>query len=166
MRREVAAHAEVGAAAERDLVRLGGTPGPAGGGDAETLRAEARALVAAADAAANEAAALGEQARAAEAARIDAAVRAGRRRARPHQLARVLAGAERLDSTLTAAAAAAGRFETPLRAHVDAGGTRTGELGGELRRLGAAEVAGDVSDGPAMQVVQLDGNSLVVGQLR
>ena len=32
------------------------------------------------------------------------------------------------------------RFEAPLRAHVDAGGTRTGELGEELRRLGAAEV--------------------------
>jgi len=79
-------------------------------------------------------------ARAAEAARIDAAVRAGRRRARPHQLARVLAGAERLDVVLAGAADAASRFETPLRAHVDAGGTRTGHLGEELRRLGAAEV--------------------------
>ena len=86
------------------------------------------------------AAELGVQARAAEAARIDAAVRAGRRRARPHQLARVLAGAERLDAVLAGAADAASRFETPLRAHVDAGGTRTGHLGEELRRLGAAEV--------------------------
>ena len=34
----------------------------------------------------------------------------------------------------------ADRFETPLRAHVDAGASRTGELGDELRRLGAAEV--------------------------
>ncbi len=34
----------------------------------------------------------------------------------------------------------ASRFETPLRARVDAGGARTGELGDELRRLGAAEV--------------------------
>ena len=34
----------------------------------------------------------------------------------------------------------ASRFEAPLRARVDAGGTRTGELGDELRRLGAAEV--------------------------
>jgi chromosome segregation protein len=32
------------------------------------------------------------------------------------------------------------RFETPLRARVDAGAARTGELGDELRRLGAAEV--------------------------
>ena len=110
------------------------------GGDAAALRSEAASLVAAADAAAAEAARLGEQARAADAARIDAAVRAGRRRARPHQLARVLAGAERLDATLAAAGEAAARFEAPLRARVDAGGARTGELGEELRRLGAAEV--------------------------
>jgi chromosome segregation protein len=94
----------------------------------------------AADASAAEATRLGEQARAADAVRIDAAVRAGRRRARPHQLARVLAGAERLDSTLVAASEAATRFEAPLRARVDAGGARTGGLGEELRRLGAAEV--------------------------
>jgi chromosome segregation protein len=35
---------------------------------------------------------------------------------------------------------AASRFEAPLRARVDAGSTRAGELGDELRRLGAAEV--------------------------
>ncbi|MFL5911103.1 MAG: chromosome segregation SMC family protein [Gaiellaceae bacterium] len=34
----------------------------------------------------------------------------------------------------------ASRFEAPLRARVDAGAARTGELGEELRRLGAAEV--------------------------
>jgi chromosome segregation ATPase len=34
----------------------------------------------------------------------------------------------------------ASRFEAPLRARVDAGGARTGELGEKLRRLGAAEV--------------------------
>ena len=101
---------------------------------------ECRTLVGEADAAAGEAARLGELARAAEAARIDAAVRAGRRRARPHQLARVLAGAERLDATLAGAGEAAARFEAPLRAQVDAGGARTGQLGEELRRLGAAEV--------------------------
>ena len=54
---------------------------------------------------------------------------------------RVLAGAERLDETLAAAAAAAARFDAPLRARVDAGATRTGELGAQLRDLGAAEVA-------------------------
>ena len=55
-------------------------------------------------------------------------------------LRRVLAGAERLDDTLAAAAAAAARFEAPLRARVDAGATRAGDLGGRLRELGAAEV--------------------------
>jgi chromosome segregation protein len=140
LRRAVATHAEGSAAAERDLVRLGGTPGASEPGDAETLRMQMRTLVAEADAAAAEAAELGVRARAADAARVDAAVRAGRRRARPHQLARVLAGAERLDTVLAGAADAASRFETPLRAHVDAGGMRTGQLGDELRRLGAAEV--------------------------
>ncbi|HWG55257.1 MAG TPA: AAA family ATPase, partial [Gaiellaceae bacterium] len=53
---------------------------------------------------------------------------------------RVLAGAERLDETLVAAAAAAARFEAPLRARVDAGASRTAELGARLRELGAAEV--------------------------
>jgi chromosome segregation protein len=72
--------------------------------------------------------------------RVDAAVRAGRRRARPHQLARVLAASERLDETLGGAVEAAVRFEAPLRARVDAGGARTGGLGEELRRLGASEV--------------------------
>jgi chromosome segregation protein len=41
---------------------------------------------------------------------------------------------------LGAAVEAADRFEAPLRARVDAGGARTGTLGEELRRLGAAEV--------------------------
>ena len=142
LRREVAAAAEGAAAAERDLVRLGGAASgeEQGAGEIDALRAEARSLVVAADVAAQEASAAGERARAAEAARIDAAVRAGRRRARPHELARVLAGVERLDAALAAVVAAAARFETPLRARVDAGGHRTGELGEELRRLGAAEV--------------------------
>jgi chromosome segregation protein len=141
LRRELAGSSEGAAAAERDLARLGGKAGAVDpGGDAATLRAEASSLVAAADASAAEATRLAEQARAADATRIDAAVRAGRRRARPHQLARVLAGAERLDATLVAASEAATRFEAPLRARVDAGGARTGGLGEELRRLGAAEV--------------------------
>jgi chromosome segregation protein len=147
LRRAVATHAEGLTAAERDLTRLGSDSSrsevsdPAlDPSDAETLRMQARTLVAEADAAASEATTLNDQARAAEAARVDAAVRAGRRRARPHQLARVLAGAERLDAVLLGAVAAAERFEAPLRARVDAGGARTGTLGEELRRLGAAEV--------------------------
>jgi chromosome segregation protein len=141
-RRALAAAAEGAASAERDLIRLGGAvAGDAvAAGDPESLRHETAALVAAADAAAAEASAAGDRAREAEATRIDAAVRAGRRRARPHELARVLSAAERLDGTLAAGVATAERFEAPLRARVDAGATRTGGLGEELRRLGAAEV--------------------------
>jgi chromosome segregation protein len=142
LRRELSAATEGAAAAERDLGRLGGSPmaSLAVEGDAEALRAAARTLVAAADSATREAAETAARARDAESARIDAAVRAGRRRARPHELSRVLSAAERLDAVLVAGAAAAARFEAPLRARVDAGATRTGELGDELRRLGAAEV--------------------------
>jgi len=62
------------------------------------------------------------------------------RRADPATVARILALAERLDAVLAAASAVAARFEAPLQVRVDAGATRTGELGSELRRLGAAEV--------------------------
>jgi len=41
---------------------------------------------------------------------------------------------------ITAAQRAAERFDAPLRARVDAGSLKSGELGDELRRLGAAEV--------------------------
>jgi chromosome segregation protein len=142
LRRELAETAESVAAAERDLVRLGGRAVLANGGpgDVAACRIEARGLVAAADAAAVCAEDEAERARAAEAARVEAAVLAGRRRAHPHELARVVAAAERLDEALVAAAAAASRFEVPLREKVDAGATRSGELGAELRRLGAAEV--------------------------
>jgi len=168
LRRDVAGAAEGAAAAERDLVRLGGTAVEGDGdGDVEALRAEARGLVSAADAAAAEARSAGEIAREAESARIDAAVRAGRRRARPHELARVLAGAERLDETLAAAATAAARFEAPLRARVDAGGSRTGELGEELRRLGAAEVelrqelsaAGEAASAIEVEAARIEGEA-------
>jgi chromosome segregation protein len=50
--------------------------------------------------------------------------------------------AERADEVaaiLDAAAQSALRFEPPLRARVDAGGSRSGELGEELRALGARE---------------------------
>ena len=45
-----------------------------------------------------------------------------------------------LGEALEACRRAAGRFEAPLRARVDAGSTRAGDLGEELRTLGAAEV--------------------------
>jgi chromosome segregation protein len=74
-------------------------------------------------------------------ARASAPVPAEAYRAEPDpRLERLVALAERLVSGLGAARAASERFEAPLRARVDAGITRTQELGGELRRLGAAEV--------------------------
>ena len=51
-------------------------------------------------------------------------------------VARLLVLAERLVRALSIPA---DRFEAPLRARVDAGGTRSGQLAADLRRLGAAE---------------------------
>ena len=84
-------------------------------------------------------------AEAAETARSAAALQAatGARRTAaldPDLLQRILDGAQRLEETLDDAAGAASRFEAPLRARVDAGATRSGELGTALRDLGAAEV--------------------------
>jgi chromosome segregation protein len=53
---------------------------------------------------------------------------------------RPLALARRLEAELTACAGAAARFESPLRARVDAGGEQARTLGDELRRLAQAEV--------------------------
>ncbi len=58
----------------------------------------------------------------------------------PELLAAIHARAAQLATSLEAAQAATARFDAPLRARVDAGALRTGELGEELRRLGAAEV--------------------------
>ncbi len=66
-------------------------------------------------------------------------------------LAKLTAIAERLVTAL--ASAGDERLETPLRARVDAGATRTGELGDELRRLGAAEVELRNAFGEAGQTV-------------
>jgi chromosome segregation protein len=52
----------------------------------------------------------------------------------------LVALAERLGAAVQEAATAADRFEAPLRARVDAGATRAGELAAELRRLGGEEV--------------------------
>ncbi len=92
-------------------------------GDAETAAAEAAIL---ARAAAEALRRLGPERRT--------------RRADPAVAALILSLAERLDASLAAAARASGRFEAPLQVRVDAGASRAGELGSELRRLGAAEV--------------------------
>ena len=57
-----------------------------------------------------------------------------------HTLGRLVDLATALRDGIDAARRTAGRFEAPLRARVDAGSTRAGELGEELRTLGAAEV--------------------------
>jgi chromosome segregation ATPase len=58
-------------------------------------------------------------------------------RERPHD--ELAAASERVASLLEGAAEKAVRFEAPLRARVDAGGSRSGELGDALRELGARE---------------------------
>jgi chromosome segregation protein len=55
-------------------------------------------------------------------------------------LLRITSCAVSLEGALSQVRSAAGRFEAPLRARVDAGSVRAGEIGDELRRLGAAEV--------------------------
>jgi chromosome segregation ATPase len=55
----------------------------------------------------------------------------------PHDA--LASASERVASLLEGAAAKAARFEAPLRARVDAGGSRSGELGDALRELGARE---------------------------
>jgi chromosome segregation protein len=55
-------------------------------------------------------------------------------------LARLVEVAEGVVTTISSARETAGRFDAPLRARVDAGSRRAGDLGEELRRLGAAEV--------------------------
>jgi len=55
-------------------------------------------------------------------------------------LERLVTVAGALVAGIASAQRPAGRFDAPLRARVDAGALRSGELGEELRRLGAAEV--------------------------
>ncbi|MGH3135491.1 MAG: chromosome segregation SMC family protein [Gaiellaceae bacterium] len=55
-------------------------------------------------------------------------------------LGRLIAGADALAQGIAAAQQTAERLDAPLRARVDAGSLRSGELGDELRSLGAAEV--------------------------
>jgi chromosome segregation ATPase len=52
---------------------------------------------------------------------------------------RLVSAAERLVAALSGAAEAAARFEAPLRARVDAGGSRTGDAASRLRELAARE---------------------------
>ena len=102
---------------------------------AETAELEERAE--AAGVAAEEAA---ERARAAESAYGRAVPARGRASIDARVLGRLVESAGALLEGITAAQRAAERFDAPLRARVDAGSLKSGELGDELRRLGAAEV--------------------------
>ena len=101
--------------------------------EAEELERRGRDAAAAADAAAS-------AAREAEAAYARVAPAVSRTRVAREVLVRLEAAAERLHADLRAAHAIATRLDAPLRARVDAGARRAGELGEELRSLGAAEV--------------------------
>jgi chromosome segregation protein len=81
-----------------------------------------------------------EQARAAEADLARVAPTLRRSPIDSELLRRLVSSAGALADALTRAVAAGGRLDAPLRARVDAGSLRAGELGEELRRLGAAEV--------------------------
>ncbi len=122
--------------------RLGGGAGEAvaadPGADRETLEREAGDLLAEAERAAAVAEEASERTRAAGAALVERAPRLTRLDA--DLLRRLQSGAERLGAALEGAAGVCARLEAPLRARVDAGASRAGDLGGELRRLGAAEV--------------------------
>jgi chromosome segregation protein len=141
-RRESTRANERAAAAELERARLGGEGQirllHVDEAEREQVEREARELTEAAERLSRAAAEAAEAARAATAARSETGTRG--RALDADLLARVLAGAERLDEALAAAAGAAERFEAPLRARVDAGAARTGELGATLRELGAAEV--------------------------
>ena len=104
-----------------------------------TITAEADDLEARAEAATFAAEAATEAARAAETAYGRAAPRL-RNTIDARVLGRLVSGAQELVQSLAAAQRSAQRFDAPLRARVDAGSLRSGELGDELRRLGAAEV--------------------------
>jgi len=105
-------------------------------GDRRELPARAEELSALAGEAAVSAEAAAERARSAARALADSD--AGRTRSPgEHVLARLVAGAERLESSL---AVEVERFETPVRSRAEAQAAHTAELGATLRRLGADEL--------------------------
>ena len=103
------------------------------------LSGEASELEERAAAATGAAATAREAARVAEMAYGHAAPRLGAR-IDPRALGRLVECAEALIAGIEAARRVAERLDAPLRARVDSGALRAGELGDELRRLGAAEV--------------------------
>src|SRR5581483_10597693 len=132
LRHAIAGHDDRASAAER---RSNGRVAHGVADDAPPL-ARAEELGRLAASAARNAEDASERARLAARALADAD---GARSRRPSTvvLERLLSGAERLERAL---AVEVERFDTPLRARVEAQATRTSELGAELRHLGADEV--------------------------
>jgi chromosome segregation protein len=123
------------------LARLGGAPvgvGATGERSRDELARDAESALAEADQAAAASLAAAGEARVADAALVERAPR--RSRLDVDLLRRLAATATALGASVDRASALAARFQAPVRARVDAGATRAGELGAELRRLGAAEV--------------------------
>jgi chromosome segregation protein len=139
LRQAAAQTAERLAAAERELARLGlGGEALPVSGDADELSTEltqARHRLETAERAAAQAELEARQVQAelAEAAPVRRIAVA------PDLLERLVGQTERLDEALQALAVATARYEAPLRARVDAGGIRAGQLAEELRQLGAGE---------------------------
>ncbi len=140
-RRDAAEAGRRASDAEVVLARLGGAPvgvSAAGERRREELAAEADRALSEADDAAAAALAAADAARAADAALVERAPR--RSRLDVDLLRRLVGAGTDLGASLDRASALTARFEAPVRARVDAGATRAGGLGAELRRLGAAEV--------------------------
>ncbi len=121
----------VGETAEAVLLELQGRR--------NALSAEASALAEEVAAAASAADAASRRAAAAETA-LGRAPRIRATAIDARTLGHLIDLAQELQQGIESARRAASRFEAPLRARVDAGATRAGDLGEELRRLGAAEV--------------------------
>ncbi|HET9287647.1 MAG TPA: chromosome segregation protein SMC [Gaiella sp.] len=140
-RRDAAEAGRRAADAEVVLARLGGAAvGAAAAGDRrrDDLAVEAAEALARAEEAAARARHAADEARAADAALVERSPR--RSRLDVDLLERLVGTSASLGDALRRASALAGRFEAPVRARVDAGSARASGLGGELRRLGAAEV--------------------------
>jgi chromosome segregation protein len=140
-RRDAAEASSRAQTAELVAVRLGGSPDAVhveAGADRDLLSREAAELLAASEAAAADARAALDGARAADAALVERAPR--RSGLDTDLLGRLVAVATALGVAAETASSQAERLEAPVRARVDAGAKRAADLGGELRRLGAAEV--------------------------
>ena len=130
------------AAAEHEADSYGGAGHSSATAPVEELRAEAERC-------AGEAAAADEGARSAR----DELERHGPSRADAATLARIADVAGRHDAALGASLTSSQRFEAPLRAGAEAGAGRVTELGGELQRLGAAEVEARRAAGEAAEAL-------------